>query len=1594
MASLFISKLKGDKTRFKQEKNRIKRKSRKCTYNKLKETPPSLPQNIVKEHIRVSREIKRIANKQRDGSIPSREYKVKYEAIKVNSSDRICAIQEGNLKNWIHPFTGMTKKAPITNISMDDIEISCTVDTGATRVMVTSEMAKTIWGNNFQNGLETFPVSRKVEDAQGNPVSVLGYKNSKIQIGKNLSVEYPVVIYKANHQEVLLGYTFLVDQKLNIYSGKGIGTQPEIEIVKRLNYVTEPLECTPIQDEIIPAKSVKTIKIKVWMPSQWTNKDRLAAVGSPIIIHSEDIQEDTGINQLQCPYTYDLLGIDFTAHALIDNSDNLEPRQINKDEIIAEAEFVHEEADPEQIKRIIQDSSYSLDEQTQLGEYKLLNEDKPNRFDYINSINVKSEDEGTDEFCKTLLRDTENFWSKHPFDLGTYDTKARMTLKNTTPIWDKYRPINPNKEKEAQNIINQLEKYKIISRANSPYCSQPVWCWKKPKDKTGKKAVAGEADLEAPRALRLALDYRRINKLIASQCHFPNPGIREMLFKLKSAKYISIMDLTNAYWNIQLTDATKPILAFQTSSAQYVWNRLPQGTAPSMSIMAEAVQDTIYGGGVADCCMCYVDNLVISSDSLEQHKKDIRRTIEAFMKRGWKANPAKSHVFINTNCRMFGFHIDLKNQTIGPDPQKVQSIMSLPAPINQKSARSICGSINYYSDLIPDLAALMAPIHEATKDGKFEWPEECQRNFQTIKEKLAKLPFIYMADFNQPMHLFTDAAMGQYLGYHISQYRSDLKKYVPVAWGSHKFNKNEQSMSQPEAELYAIIHAITQESLLLGFSKVIVHTDCKSLTYLFRFNKICSKSTRWQLILQSYDIEVCFEPSDSVGIVLSDMLSRRPIKRIVNRKPKLAEIEQLPKINLTKSNLTLEEVRKEILKYLAVLPPITPEVIKFLNEKQTPLVVAPEDLECNRVIIENVSKSIEQIEDPKDNKYLAQYVYTPEHQVYKNDISPSGRLINLVLQEAPGMSISALKNHQTTNPIFGPKVKEMEETNKQVEGYALKDGILLQEVKDPVTEIAYKICVPKSLSLSLIGKFHHSVFGAHPDLKKLMSNLKKRFFIKNLKNECQEILKNCQVCTLNKSFNVVKQPFGTKIRVTGPRQIYAMDICTVDTQVKNIDETLPTSFLIVVDIWCLYSIAIPINADCNSREILQKFSQHIIQPFGIPKIGIVTDGAKNFSNRLSNTFSAVLGLQQFRISPYNARANPAERINKAILSGLRYASQQFHLEPEVFKNLLNYIVLSWNTNVLSHIDFSPYQLFLSTPYEPAALTSFVTIHEADREYGDFISALVKTQHIVENLVNQRYKETRDKRYDKKAEKSKRTEFSPGMQVMIKEVPDYTKRAHKLRPRYKGPYKIVKEYENNVEVIAWQDERRIKLIHKYKNEAKNIPKFEKYLISKDRIKPCNNLTFYYDDCLARRFFQEFWDLIRDVQPIAEVERHVRTTDYQEDNPPNRPSSIIYPKDIGIQRIPLTKQAIAHRRPKHKKKRDTSSETSEESSDSDPNIQDQDQQDNNLDIGPQTPEYSDNEEQNNLNNEAPIIQQQNILTNENIRPEEQVQELDQR
>ena len=86
-----------------------------------------------------------------------------------------------------------------------------------------------------------------------------------------------------------------------------------------------------------------------------------------------------------------------------------------------------------------------------------------------------------------------------------------------------------------------------------------------------------------------------------------------------------------------------------------------------------------------------------------------------------------------------------------------------------------------------------------------------------------------------------------------------------------------------------------------------------------------------------------------------------------------------------------------------------------------------------------------------------------------------------------------------------------------------------------------------------------------------------------------------------------------------------------------------------------------------------------------------------------------------------------------------------------------------------------------------------------------------------------------------------------------------------------------------------------------------------------------MAFYYDENLARRFYQEFWDAIRDVEPIQEVERHTRPTAYIDHPPPHRPSSLILPLKIGIKPSPITPEEIKEPIKKPKKKKNTSSST---------------------------------------------------------------------
>lgn len=60
------------------------------------------------------------------------------------------------------------------------------------------------------------------------------------------------------------------------------------------------------------------------------------------------------------------------------------------------------------------------------------------------------------------------------------------------------------------------------------------------------------------------IDYRQLNEIVRSE-YLPLPNIKERVEVIDAAKYIPILDLAKAYWQIPLSHKAQRIAAFVTS---------------------------------------------------------------------------------------------------------------------------------------------------------------------------------------------------------------------------------------------------------------------------------------------------------------------------------------------------------------------------------------------------------------------------------------------------------------------------------------------------------------------------------------------------------------------------------------------------------------------------------------------------------------------------------------------------------------------------------------------------------------------------------------------------------------------------------------------------------------------------------------------------------------------------------------------------------------------------------------------------------------------------------------------------------------------
>ena len=79
-------------------------------------------------------------------------------------------------------------------------------------------------------------------------------------------------------------------------------------------------------------------------------------------------------------------------------------------------------------------------------------------------------------------------------------------------------------------------------------------------------------------------------------------------------------------------------------------------------------------------------------------------------------------------------------------------------PLNVTDVRSFLGLAGYYRRFIENFSKIAQPMTNLLKTKGFEWTPECEKSFQTLKEKLTTTPVLALPDIRQDFIVYCNAS--------------------------------------------------------------------------------------------------------------------------------------------------------------------------------------------------------------------------------------------------------------------------------------------------------------------------------------------------------------------------------------------------------------------------------------------------------------------------------------------------------------------------------------------------------------------------------------------------------------------------------------------------------------------------------------------------------------------------------------------------------------------------------------------------------------------------------------------------------------------
>ncbi|GJY81284.1 putative reverse transcriptase domain-containing protein [Tanacetum coccineum] len=317
---------------------------------------------------------------------------------------------------------------------------------------------------------------------------------------------------------------------------------------------------------------------------------------------------------------------------------------------------------------------------------------------------------------------------------------------------------------------------------------------------------------------RMYIDYRELNKFNVKN-RYPLPRIDDLFDQLQGSQFFSKIDLRSGYHQLRVHEDDIPKIVFRTRYGHFELTVMPFGLTNAPAIFIDLMNRV-------------VGRILIKVQFL-----------------GHVINGNRIHV----------------------DPSKIEVVKNWKAPRTSTEVRSFLRLAGYYRRFIENFSKIAKSLTILTQKSKtFDWGEEQELAFQTLKDKLCNAPVLALPDRPEDFVIYCDAS-GIGLGCVLMQ------RGKVIAYASRQLKIHEQNYTTHNLEFDAVVFALKIWRHYLYRTKSVIYTDHKSLQHIFSQKELNMRQRRWIKLFSDYDCEIRYHLG-KVNVVANALSRKERVK--------------------------------------------------------------------------------------------------------------------------------------------------------------------------------------------------------------------------------------------------------------------------------------------------------------------------------------------------------------------------------------------------------------------------------------------------------------------------------------------------------------------------------------------------------------------------------------------------------------------------------------------------------------------------------------------------------------------------------------------